>query len=255
MKNVAKTERRRNQEHNGFTLMELMIVLAIMSILFAIAIPGSIALQKNLEISRLDSYAKDIYLSVSDRIASMKASGELTTFQGTMYNDYESHNYEQISVPGGGVGFCPQDWEDKDGNLAYKRFFYLVHAQAGDGSGVVTDEAMYSLVPKVSVTQAYLGGFYLIELDPSNGNVYGVFYSEKAIDFEDIYNLGEYGETARSRENRKSSMIGYYNGYSDLLTKQELTEYQVHLDFVNKEDLYLQVQCDIADTYFSRDDI
>ncbi|MBR3289355.1 MAG: prepilin-type N-terminal cleavage/methylation domain-containing protein, partial [Clostridia bacterium] len=223
--NAPKSKKRRLL---GFTMMELLIVLAIMAILFAIAIPMVADIQKNLELSRLDSYATDIYLAVENRLMAMKASGELLDLQGELYNHYATHSYTLVPddypdynarwVDG---SFRPQDWLNwtTEENIIYENFFYVLHTPEGVSGG---DEIIKTIVPTTSTTEAVLGAYYIIEMNPVNGDLYGVFYSDKPITFEDVLAL----ET-RSRDERKATMIGYYTkGYTDVLTRGDMEAFQ-----------------------------
>ncbi|MBR3289507.1 MAG: prepilin-type N-terminal cleavage/methylation domain-containing protein, partial [Clostridia bacterium] len=257
--NTSKSNRR---SRLGFTMMEMLTVLAIMAILFAIAIPMVGDIQKTLELSRLDSYATDIYLAVENRLMAMKASGELLDLQGELYNNYATHSYTLVPedyadgpyadrwVGGDNGSFRPQDWLDwtTEDNIIYENFFYIVHTPTGRDGG---DPIIQTIVPTTTATEAVAGAYYIIEMNPTNGDLYGVFYADKPITFEDVLAM-----QTRSRDERKGVMIGYYTkGYTDVLTRGEMDAFQIKMSFINKEDLYLHVECDVRTAYFDRHDI
>jgi Tfp pilus assembly protein FimT len=59
----------------GFTMAEMMGVVAIIVILAAVAFPLIISMQKDLRMRELDDHAQQIYNAVQNRLSAIKASG------------------------------------------------------------------------------------------------------------------------------------------------------------------------------------
>ena len=80
---------------------------------------------------------------------------------------------------------------------------------------------------------------WVIELDPTSGSVYAVFYSEKPLTYDfDSFN------PLRFRDGRLSAgaTVGYYGGDS---VQSEITgKLTPHMEIINKEQLLLRVTCD-----------
>lgn len=68
---------KQNRLRAGFTLAELLITLAIVSILLAVAIPGVFAIRKDLRITELDSYAREIFLASQNNLTARLSAGTL----------------------------------------------------------------------------------------------------------------------------------------------------------------------------------
>ena len=263
------------KKRTGFTMMEMMITLAIMAILFGLAVPAVAQIQKNLEIARLNSYAKDVYLAAQNRLMSLRATGELnrssdlsSALAGTdCWYTLDVRDDDGDGTPDGLVARKPHDWdfENSDGtpNQNYVSLYGVMHnpkALADDVQNRVISEY---LVPEVSVTSSTLDGYYYIEFNPLNGDVYAVFYTDAKTGFtaEDIHNLTTStsdAEIADDDNGRKSSfrkkfpaangeiMLGYYRGDpTDLLEENGPQDFTPICEIVNKEDLYIKVTCDL----------
>ncbi|MCQ2405543.1 MAG: prepilin-type N-terminal cleavage/methylation domain-containing protein, partial [Clostridia bacterium] len=270
------------KKRTGFTMMEMMITLAIMAILFGLAVPAVAVIQKNLEIARLNSYAKDVYLAAQNRLTSLKATGELVELRDVLRKDYAFDGAARGRYYGpsdeddpAGSSFKPQDWDtdwDKDENGAssvysrkYYDFFGIMHnpTDPADNDPVVTE-----IIPELSVTSTSLDHHYYIEFNPNTGDVYAAFYTDAKSGFtaEDIRNLpdgDDHGnDSGRAKAYRRDDfvnsagenvMIGYYRGDpTDMLKNKVIDKYEVTCELVNKEDLYVKVTCDLGDTYWMR---
>ena len=58
---------------SGFSMVELIAVVAILGILAAIGVPSAITIQKNMRQTEMDSKAEIIYTAAQNRISKMKA--------------------------------------------------------------------------------------------------------------------------------------------------------------------------------------
>ena len=267
----------KRKKRTGFTMMEMMITLAIMAILFGLAVPAVAQIQKNLEIARLNSYAKDVYLAAQNRLTSLKATGELVELRDTLQNEYSGegltgkNRYYGPSDPENmeATSFKPQDWNDDwDAGSAYKKYFNFYGIMHNPTDAADNDVIVDEIIPELSVTSTSLDHHYYIEFNPTTGDVYAAFYTDAkggftAQDIRDLpYAEAEGEDNGRSKAylrdefknyNNEKMMVGYYRGDpTDMLEDKEITEYDVTCELVNKEDLYVKVTCDLGDTYFLR---
>ena len=76
MKNIlGNRENRIYKDNRGFTLLETLLVVAIIAVLLGLSIIGVIAIQKELRQRELDSKAEMIYMAAQNRMTELTASG------------------------------------------------------------------------------------------------------------------------------------------------------------------------------------
>jgi len=222
--NEMRTPDRRHL-NKGFSLGELLVSVAIIAILAAIAIPAVIAVRKNLKFAELNDTAREIYISVQNKLVGEKATGELDTLKTLANNEFSDHNLTDM----------PKDFFTLDSNdaEAWKNLFYMESSAPG---------AMETyLVDTVSLEKSVLDGSFIVEFDPTNGSVYSVFYAEKPISYADVKNLDRTQDALRNH----SPMLGYYGGKLDSTSASDLPKFfDVTVQHVNGEELYLSFTCD-----------
>lgn len=164
---------------SGFTLVNVLLFLAISSILFAIAIPVITSLNKKLHIQQLDASARHIFLSSQNQLTALRSNGNLTMLSDALPlseepSDYSGRNWQSLS--------------------------YL------DSSNPAHSAALEILLPQGSIDPNLYSGNYVVEVDLNTGCIYAVFYSENSFSYE--------ADLPREREERFAYDIplGYYGG-------------------------------------------
>lgn len=71
------------RSRGGFSLTELLTVVAILTILMAVATPAAVAISRNLKMRELDDTAREIFLASQNTLTARKADGTLSTPEGT----------------------------------------------------------------------------------------------------------------------------------------------------------------------------
>ena len=219
---------------SGFTLMELLVVVAVAVIVAAIAAPNVAHIARNTEVSRLDNYAKEIYVAVADQFVGMEASSEYVAFNQLVREAVSRNLGNMDAVPGDAP------------NSEWRNYYYLTSYDAGSGGPEgAADIAMQAVVDRVAVLKDLVhGGRYIIEVNPrSDGtDVYSVFYSEDArFTYDDVLKLD-----TRSIDERRGAIegspLGYYCGIA-AEGSETPDQFNPRATFVNGEELFLNVFC------------
>ncbi len=199
------------QGKKGFTLLEVMLVVAILSIVMAITVPGLVRTSRTLKIEKLDDIAREIYTAAQSRSISLSVSGQLSQVGGVE---------RAIPLADGGSG----------GTTTVTTI-----------SNVSGGGAIDMLLPLGSVEEVVRQNYYLIEYDPVTGMVRGVYYWENK---DNDFLTGGYG-TVRDKEDRMNyhgGMVGYYGGENvDRLSPPTPGVSSVTAELVNDEELYLKI--------------
>ena len=228
-----KDIKRKVKQNKAFTLMEMLVVVAVMVVLLGISTLAVNSWHKSLKMTELDNYAKSIYLEAQNQLAALETEGKLASFYNgliTPGNEYESHKLTE--APSGYIGET-NAWE----NLYY--FAY-------------NDTATSMFISDLSRANDEDAGLYLLEINPENGDVYGVFYWEADNEFISGTTSAEIYEkikTAlpvdRSQPQRKDKLIGYY-GTTTITPTITVADYKLNqkVEVINDEELYVKISYD-----------
>ena len=128
MKNVLYRNKRNNRK--GFTLAEMMGAVAILIILFALAVPAVFAIQRNLRQKELDSKAETIYTAVQDKLTEMYTSGKSS--------QYDPKNNTDIKSIG---SVLPSDYVRKNDDEQPQSIYYFT-SDSEFGKKLVSDNVL-----------------------------------------------------------------------------------------------------------------
>lgn len=226
-----KNLKNRRKGKAGFTMSELLIVVAIVIVLFAVAVLSLVTIQKNLRQKELDSKAEILYVAAQNRMSELRAGG------------YESlYQYDENKVNGvAKVGLIPLDAPEEDAEDAITKdtLCYVVSADR-----VAFGKAAASVLPESSVDAELWNNHWVIEYDPESGSVYGAFYSEEEITSGDASTtLPTYLNRMRVRQTRlrNGAKIGYYGGARVISGTTDTLKPDISID--NREKLTATFYC------------
>ena len=221
----------------GYTLMEMLVVVGIIAIVCAIAIPSVISISRALRFRQRNDYAKAIFMAAQANLTEMRSDGGLAPLRGAGAYAYP--------VEQGQSGFPNEDWSDE--------YVYIASQDA-------SMEPIYALVLPVNSVESQLREQQvIIEYNPITGNVYSVFYSEdsqmKAEDgtegtLLELYRAGKLPRNAEGDEKlRKDMMLGYYDGSGLSSSQLEMERTRAELEFENGEEGIVTVLVPMPDLY------
>lgn len=226
-----KNLKNRRKGKAGFTMSELLIVVAIVIVLFAVAVLSLVTIQKNLRQKELDSKAEILYVAVQNRMSELRAGGYESLYQ------YDENKHNGVAK----VGLIPLDAPEEDAEDAITKdtLCYVVSADR-----VTFGMAAASVLPESSVDAELWNNHWVIEYDPESGSVYGAFYSEEEITSGDASTtLSTYLNRMRVRQTRlhNGAKIGYYGGARVISGTTDTLKPDISID--NREKLTATFYC------------
>lgn len=226
-----KSLKNRRKGKAGFTMSELLIVVAIVIVLFAVAVLSLVAIQKNLRQKELDSKAEILYVAVQNRMSELRAGGYESLYQ------YDENKNNGVAK----VGLIPLDAPEEDAEDAITKdtLCYVVSADR-----VTAGKAAASVLPESSVDAELWNNHWVIEYDPESGSVYSAFYSEEEITSGDVSTtLPTYLNRMRVRQARlrNGAKIGYYGGARVISGTTDTLKPDISID--NREKLTATFYC------------
>ena len=180
----------RSKKNTGFTLAELLIVVAIIGILAGFGFVAVTQYSRSLKLTEMDGIAKEIFLASQNQLSKAKAEGQLAELKQ----------------------------EDKKGiQVAGTEEYYVVYAGK---SSIKGSDAWKLLMPFGAIDDTVrAGGSYTIRYDLNTGTVLQVYYSDKYKFSEGNVADTKFAAGTYSKDERKkfdgNNIIGFYAGGSD----------------------------------------
>lgn len=211
-----KTKYRKSKTANsGFTMVELLTVIAILLLVGLIAVFSLSKLRRSLRQHELDARAEIIYVAAQNRMAELRAAG------------CEGLYSKGLSDGDNGVYAMAFDGTHMDESSRDVEFCYLY---VNDASDKLTG-APAALLPDTAVDKDLWNGCWCIEYAPSTGSIYAVFYSESPLPPHTDLN----GSYRNFNYRARTAAVGYYGG--DIAQTQDISKFNPSISIENAEKL------------------
>lgn len=192
----------------GFTLVELMVVLAITAILAALVGGGLIAYTRLARFEKNEANARTLFQTAQISLTRMETAGELDAFRQQVMEEGSTGDHFQNDVTvtdAGGNTLVSRTKTELDQNVA-ALYYDRTGAAAGNHNALVKE-----LLGDYIYDASLLNASICVEIDVQSGQVYSVFYDTKSDKLRfnqngatNIYDRG-YGHR------RNDTLVGYYS--------------------------------------------
>lgn len=192
----------------GFTLVELMVVLAITAILAALVGGGLIAYTRLARFEKNEANARTLFQTAQISLTRMETAGELDAFRRQVMEEGSTGDHFQNDVTvtdADGKTLVSRTKTELDQNVA-ALYYDRTGAAAGNHNALVKE-----LLGDYIYDASLLNASICVEIDVQSGQVYSVFYDTKS----DKLRFNQDGATNiydRSYGHRRNdSLVGYYS--------------------------------------------
>ena len=242
-KNLRKEQVKKGMKKNnkGFTLAELLIVIAIIVILMGVAFVAVQNYQRSSTRLEFDGIAKEIFIAAQNHLTTAES-------QGYLQLSSESNEGEKAKKLGS-EGNSDADTKDE-------RYFVYKAVNKYSTNPQKAESVLDLMLPFGAIDETVrAGGTYIIRYQPSSGRVLDVFYSQpgksslltvsgvelSADDYGPL--MTGYRDNAKTRERFNNSgrtgVVGWYGGEEGLPTGTRLAAPEIIVH--NEELLWVEV--------------
>lgn len=192
----------------GFTLVELMVVLAITAILAALVGGGLIAYTRLARFEKNEANARTLFQTAQISLTRMETAGELDAFRQQVMEEGSTGDHFQNDVTvtdADGKTLVSRTKTELNQNVA-ALYYDRTGAAAGNHNALV-ERLLGDYIYDASLLNASI----CVEIDVQSGQVYSVFYDTKSdklrFNQDDATNI--YDRSYGHRRN--DSLVGYYS--------------------------------------------
>lgn len=192
----------------GFTLVELMVVLAITAILAALVGGGLIAYTRLARFEKNEANARTLFQTAQISLTRMETAGELDAFRRQVMEEGSTGDHFQNDVTvtdADGKTLVSRTKTELNQNVA-ALYYDRTGAAAGNHNALV-ERLLGDYIYDASLLNASI----CVEIDMQSGQVYSVFYDTKS----DKLRFNQDGATNiydRSYDHRRNdTLVGYYS--------------------------------------------
>ena len=187
---------KKTRRSSGFTMVELMVVLAIMAILAALVGGGLIAYTRLARFEKNEANARTLFQTAQIALTRRDTAGELDDFR------------QKVLLNGqAGAHFDPAAQKADELN---KNIYALYYDKVTDDDS--DNELLRELLGDYIYDDSLLNAAICVEIDAASGQVYSVFYDTNADKLRFVEKDGATNIYDRNYDHRRhDSLVGYYS--------------------------------------------
>jgi prepilin-type N-terminal cleavage/methylation domain-containing protein len=220
------------KKEKGFTLVELVVTLAVLVILLSVSVFGLVAWQEDSRFNQQNEYAQALFVAAQNQLAEYSRNGRLEEIQESITN--AGGNYDRVLdvtqiTDSKGIAYTQDSvWYESSGKGSeaskYRGELCYVSCVAGDyeqyKAGTLGNagrergaDVLFELLSSYVYDESILSNSISVEFSPEEGQVFAVCYSDRQAEF--VYTASDSELETVSISNREESyrrehMIGYY---------------------------------------------
>ena len=196
---------KKTRRSSGFTMVELMVVLAIMAILAALVGGGLIAYTRLARFEKNEANARTLFQTAQIALTRRDTAGELDDFrQKVLLNGQAGAHFDPAA------GEENEETRKQKADELNKNIYALYYDKVTDADS--DNELLRELLDDYIYDDSLLNAAICVEIDAASGQVYSVFYDTNADKLRFGKTDGATDIYDRSYDHRRhDSLVGYYS--------------------------------------------
>ena len=223
-KNTFRVRYMDKKRKKGFTLTELIVVLVIIAIIAAVAVPFFINYWKKAEFRKNEENAKTVYLAAESRLTYYRSSGRWEAFQKEIKQAVRDGNSEKAEK----AVFK----DEKDSGLNDRIYTIKLNKEAENQTK--KNNLVLELLDDYTYDKGFFDASIAIEIDIESGEVYSAFYGSrcKGLNYKSGDEDGYLTMQKRSYDSRSGRLLGYYSA-EDAVNTVDLKTKRLRITTIN----------------------
>lgn len=200
---------KKTRRSSGFTMVELMVVLAIMAILAALVGGGLIAYIRLARFEKNEANARTLFQTAQIALTRRDTAGELDDFrQKVLLNGQAGAHFDPAALTL--TGEENEETRKQKADELNKNIYALYYDKVTDTDS--DNELLRELLGDYIYDDSLLNAAICVEIDAASGQVYSVFYDTNADKLRFTETNGATNIYDRSYDHRRhDSLVGYYS--------------------------------------------
>ena len=194
----------------GFTLTELIVVLVIMGIIAAIAVPLFTNYWRNAEFRKNEENARTVYLAAESKLTYYRSSGQWDSFQKQIKKQAEKDQVKSAENRTVEEAVFPPDQENA---VQLNGRIYTLRLDKNASDADQKNNLLLQLIDDYIYDKDMLNASIAVEIDIESGEVYSAFYGSrcKGLTYESEDKDNYLTMQKRDYDSRKKRLLGYYS--------------------------------------------